>query len=120
MADNLAHSIVARWDHPDVKFVPLLREGGIQAVVVTSSNDAFADACRSAGIQIIPAGALQFADWKTLPGGATERAVVLTEGQWPGMARGDGMAQLVMPVPRAPDFIAAIGPVIGTAGRKMV
>ena len=92
MADNLAHSIVARWDHPDVKFVPLLREGGIQAVVVTSSNDAFADACRSAGIQIIPAGALQFADWKTLPGGATERAVVLTEGQWPGMAPGDGMA----------------------------
>jgi len=30
------------------------------------------------------------------------------------------MAQLAMPVPRAPDFIAAIGPVIGTAGRKMV
>jgi hypothetical protein len=30
------------------------------------------------------------------------------------------MAQLAMPVPRAPNIIAAIGPVIGTAGRKMV
>lgn len=91
MAPDIARRIVARWDHPDPQYVPLLGQAGIQAVVVEAPNEPFARACEQAGIGAIASSELDFLNLKSA-GRTGTKPVVFTEGQWPGAARSRDVA----------------------------
>ena len=53
MQFDLLRETVIRWSDPDPRHVALLREGGI-TVVMAARNESFENACRAAGIRVIP------------------------------------------------------------------
>ena len=52
MQFDLMRETAIRWSDPDPQHVPLLREGGITAVVA-ARNESFEKACLAAGIRVI-------------------------------------------------------------------
>jgi hypothetical protein len=70
---DILRQIVARWPDPAPAHVPLLKQAGIEAVVLDSPNESFQRACADAGIDVAPASTLQTA---------------FEEGLWPGVRGG--------------------------------
>jgi hypothetical protein len=84
---DLLRQTVVRWLDPDPKFVPLLCEGGVTAVLTASSDERFAKACADAGI----AAAVE-ADVPTVgleEAGHASGPAIFTTGLWPGVQRPD-------------------------------
>ncbi|MGO9895021.1 MAG: hypothetical protein ACLPX8_12505 [Bryobacteraceae bacterium] len=75
---------VIRWNDPNPKYVPLLREGGITAVL-TSPNESFEKACVAARIQVIHETEVQFVGLGDTAEARSGRAVVFRAGIWPGV-----------------------------------
>ena len=91
MAINLTRDVVLRWDAPDPRHLPLIKESGATAVLAPSREEGFERACVDAGVQCATVADLRFsalADFDREPAGAP---VVLAEGAWPGVSR-DGDA----------------------------
>src|SRR5262245_55811864 len=92
MAIDLSRQIVARWHDQDAKYIPLLREAAIQAVVVGAAEPGFAQACRNAGIEVIASSELQFAKLREFENAGSAKPVVLRDGLWPGVTRPPNVA----------------------------
>src|SRR5712692_329744 len=90
MAD-LTRQIIARWDDSDPKYVPLLKEGGITAVLGQPTPE-FAQACKLAGVTTITPKQLQFLNVDEIGRAAPDRPVALTNGLWPGVSREPSVA----------------------------
>ncbi len=93
---NLARELVVRWEDPEARHVPLLREGGVTAVVAKDPPPDFVDACARAGIQARPVTGLQFVSLEELEGVGPTASAILIHGRWPGAspppdARGQDM-----------------------------
>ena len=53
---DYAREVIARWSDPDPKYVPLLKEGGITAILPDRADEAFERALKEAGIKALPPG----------------------------------------------------------------
>jgi len=84
---DLSREIVARWNDTDPKYVPLLKEGGVTAVVSPGPNEAFAKACKESGIQSLAESQIKFTTLEELPKTDPRGLVALQHGQWPGVTR---------------------------------
>lgn len=84
---DLSKDLILRWDHPEPAHVDLLKKARVAAVVCAAGNQAFSDACSSAGIQTIQASELQFVGLDKLGNTESDTGVVLTTGLWPGIRR---------------------------------
>ena len=87
MSADFARDVIARWSDPDPKYVPLLRQGGVTAVVTEGAPDVFASACQQAGIKIVPAANVRtagYAEWSDAPASGT---LALKDGLWPGITQ---------------------------------
>ena len=84
MALDLSGQIVIRWNDPDPQYVPLLRQGGVTAVL-TAPHESFEKACAAAGIQVIHPSDVQFLTLSEAPKAQPDRAVVFRAGLWPGV-----------------------------------
>ncbi|MBI2680511.1 MAG: hypothetical protein HYX25_05830 [Candidatus Solibacter usitatus] len=80
--------IVARWNGGDPQHAALLREAGVTAVLLQENAASLRDACRNAGIQTPPVGAIHFLALRDLDTAGPRSAVALSDGLWPGIARG--------------------------------
>jgi hypothetical protein len=67
---DLARQVVVRWPDPDPRHIPLLRQGGIEAVLLETPNEAFERACAAANIVAAP---------------SSSAAQVSQHGLWPGI-----------------------------------
>jgi len=79
---------VIRWNDPNPKYVPLLREGGITAVL-TSPDEDFEKACAAAHIQVVHEDEVRFVSLADASKADSSRAVVFRTGLWPGVHPGD-------------------------------
>ncbi len=88
MPVDLTHEIALRWIGPEVSHVPLLKEGGITAVIAPS-NESFEKACAAAGIHFIPESGVRLVEvrdaGKAVPGEIT----LIRSGVWPGVQSPD-------------------------------
>ena len=87
MALDLSREVVLRWSDADPKHIPLIRQGGVTAVIPTAANNAFAQASEAAGLKVIRTEEVQFVEWKDIGGAAPVRMVALADGLWPGVSR---------------------------------
>lgn len=85
---DLSSDVAMRWNDYDARFVPLLKEGGITAVLLPSRNEVFEAACRQAGLKVQALEEIQFLPLASINGAARGAWVALTEGLWPGVSRG--------------------------------
>jgi hypothetical protein len=84
---DLSSEVAIRWNDCDEKFVPLLKEGGITTVLVSSRNETFETACRTAGLKVQPLEEVQFLPLVTINSAPPGALVALTNGLWPGVSR---------------------------------
>jgi hypothetical protein len=84
MPVDLLRQTVARWKDPDPKFVPLLRDGGITAVL-TAPDEPFEKACAAAGIQVVHESEMQFLTPAEAAKARPGAPVVYRSGLWPGV-----------------------------------
>src|SRR5947209_18008287 len=84
MPVDLLRETVIRWNDPDPKYVPLLREGGITAVLI-APNESFEKACTAARIQVIHESDVQFLRFVDAAKAAASAPVVFQAGLWPGV-----------------------------------
>jgi hypothetical protein len=87
-AIDYTRDVIARWGDPDPKYIPLLKEGGITALLPERVDETFERALKEAGIKPLAPGAIKSAkaeEIEKLPSGA---GVALRSGLWPGIARG--------------------------------
>ncbi len=114
MAIDFERDIVLRWDDQDPAVVPLLREGGITAVLVPELKAAFREACAAARIQAAPPADLLVTGIKGLreaggplptsrgsdnpaePRAAASGAQLAAfgSGLWPGISRGPNSSEI--------------------------
>src|SRR6266545_3855411 len=85
---DLDHALITRWSNPDPGHGPVLREAGIEAVVLEQASAEFSRVCGAGGIQTLLAEDLQFLPRKTLGSARSNKLVVLAEGSRPGVSRG--------------------------------
>ena len=90
MAVDLLRQTAIRWNDLDAKFVPLLSQGGITAVVI-SPHEEFEKACGAAGIQVVHEADLRFVSLADAGKAAPGAAVVFQTGMWPGVHTPDQM-----------------------------
>jgi hypothetical protein len=88
MPVDLLRQTVIRWNDPDPRYVPLLLDGGITAVL-TSPNERFENACAAAHIQVVHEDEVRFAGLADASKADSSRAVVFRAGLWPGVHMGD-------------------------------
>ncbi len=84
---DYTREVIARWSDPDPKYVPLLKEGGITAVLPDRADESFERALKESGIKPLAPGEIQSArldEIEKLPPGAH---AALKAGNWPGIAR---------------------------------
>jgi len=84
---DFSSEVAVRWDDCDEKFVPLLKEGGITTVLLSSRNEAFEAACQKAGLKVQPLGEIQFLPLASINSAPPGALVALTNGLWPGVSR---------------------------------
>ncbi len=79
--------VVLRWEDQDVALAPLLREGGITAVLAREPREPFRHACQAAGIRVEPTDTLAISDLEGLrrPGA---KPGAFGSGLWPGVSAG--------------------------------
>jgi hypothetical protein len=92
MPVDLASALITRWDNPDPSHVTLLRQVGIEAVVLSAAEPRFSRSCEAAGISTMLADDLQWLALKDCGAARPAKPVVLTEGSWPGVARDPAVA----------------------------
>lgn len=85
MAVDLTRDMVIRWEAPEPSHAALLRQAGVKAVLPSSANAAFSEACASVGIAVIAPGEIEFRKLSEL--GAPGAQVALAQGLWPGIRR---------------------------------
>ncbi len=88
MALDLGRDIVVRWPEPEPRHAALLRQAGIQGVLLEASSPLFERACEAAGLRTATTG-----EFRWLPPAKVEAAgdgppVVVEAGLWPGVSRG--------------------------------
>ena len=81
---DLLRQIVIRWKDLDPRYVPLLREGGITAVLI-SPNDSFEKACAAERLQVIHDTDVRFVGLADAATAGSGRAMVFQAGMWPGV-----------------------------------
>jgi hypothetical protein len=88
---DLARDTVARWADPKPEHIPLLKEAGIDGVLLEAPNAAFESACASAGLGTAPvataAGAVTRGLWPGVrseprPGGGDDLAASASREPW--------------------------------------
>ena len=84
---DLANGLIARWNDPDPKHVELLRDAGIEGVVLGSAAAGISGPCKAAGIQTISEAEIEWLPVKDLNAAQSGKPVALAEGSWPGVAR---------------------------------
>ncbi len=87
MALDLSREVVLRWTDADPKHIPLIRQGGVTAVMAPAANSAFASACEGAGLKVVRSEEVQLVEWKDIDFAAPGRMVALADGLWPGVSR---------------------------------
>ena len=92
MALDPSFDIIARWNGADPKHAALLREAGVTVALLEESATSLAAACRSAGMQTPPSGAIQFLNLNDLGNTPPNAVVALRNGLWPGITRGPNAA----------------------------
>src|SRR5689334_785616 len=92
MPVDLASALITRWDNPDPSHVTLLRQVGIEAVVLSAAEPRFSRSCEAAGISTMLADDLQWLALNDCGAACPAKPVVLTEGSWPGVARDPAVA----------------------------
>jgi hypothetical protein len=80
--------VVARWSDPDPKYVALIKEGGITAVLPERGDSAFESALQNAGIKVVPQGEIQLLKLDEIEKARPGAPVALKSGLWPGISRG--------------------------------
>ena len=88
MQVDLSHHTLVRWKDTDPKFVSLLKEAGITAVVAPPAEP-FHKACAEARIEVIPEADLQVLSLDDGAKAKADRPVVFKAGLWPGVQRPD-------------------------------
>jgi hypothetical protein len=88
MAVDLGSEIVFRGDGADEKLLSRFRDAGASAAVFSTPSPEQEQACRTLGLQPLPASGIQFLSWAELAKAKPGLPVALTDGQWPGIARG--------------------------------
>ncbi|HWR50012.1 MAG TPA: hypothetical protein VN428_02825 [Bryobacteraceae bacterium] len=94
---DLSREVVLRWDHQDPAIAPLLKEGGIDAVVAEKPDPAFRQACQAVGMRVLPSTELTVAGLEGFR--SAKGAAAFAEGLWPGVQR--------TPVPPDADVLAS-------------
>ena len=88
MPIDLMREIAVRWGEPDPRHVPLLREGGITAVVA-APHEGFEAACREAGLRAIHEDQIRSLRLQELGDARQGETVVIRSGLWPGTGNPD-------------------------------
>lgn len=88
MPIDLTKHTAVRWKDTDPKFVPLLREANITAVI-GPPDEGFAKACADAGITTFPEKDLEAPDPEAALKSKPSHSVVIKGGLWPGVQRPD-------------------------------
>ena len=83
MPADLSGRIVLRWDST-ANCAALLEAGGVDAVWLRTADDNVAAACRAAGVEVIPAGAIRLADREEFGLAQPAETVAVGTGMWPG------------------------------------
>lgn len=83
MPADLSSRIVLRWDST-ASCAALLEAGGVDAVWLRAADDNVAAACRTAGAEVIPAGAIRLAGREEFSLAQPEETVAVKTGMWPG------------------------------------
>jgi hypothetical protein len=81
---EILRQTVIRWNDPDPKYVPLLQEGGITAVL-TPPNEGFEKACVAAGIQVVHDSEVQLIGLADAAKASSGSPVIFRAGLWPGV-----------------------------------
>ena len=89
MPVDLLRQTVIRWNDPDPQYVPLLREGGITAVL-SPPHEPFEKACSAAGIQVVHEADVRIVPLADAPKTSAGSPVVFRAGLWPGVHPLDG------------------------------
>jgi hypothetical protein len=84
MPVEILRQTVIRWNDPDPKYVPLLQEGGITAVL-TPPNEGFEKACAAAAIQVVHESDVQFIGLADAAKAGSGSSVIFRTGLWPGV-----------------------------------
>lgn len=92
MPIDFANGLLARWNDPEPRHVGILRQAGIDVVVLNSPAPQFSADCAAAGIQTLAAAQIEFLRLKDLGAAQPGKPVALLEGSWPGIARDPGVA----------------------------
>jgi hypothetical protein len=87
MAIDFRRHLVARWHDPQPSHVPILKQVGIQGVLLRKPDEAFEKACTAAGIQTMPETALKTVKVENITPNPGPYAA-LAHGLWPGISRG--------------------------------
>ncbi|HTX39069.1 MAG TPA: hypothetical protein VME43_28795 [Bryobacteraceae bacterium] len=83
MGFDLLNRIVLRWDS-DSNCAPFLETGGIEVVLLRTSDDRVAAACRAAGAQTLPAAAIRLIGLEGAGRVGPGALVAVKAGVWPG------------------------------------
>jgi len=84
---DLSLEVAVRWSDCEAKFVPLLKEGGITAVLLPHRDDVSETACKEAGLKVRALEEVQFLSIESINRASPKALVALTNGLWPGVSR---------------------------------
>jgi hypothetical protein len=87
MALDLTRDIVLRWDKPEPSHIPLFRKAGVTAILPSTAEPPFVEACSRAGIAVIAPSEIQFLQHSELGSAKPGGSVALTNGLWPGIGK---------------------------------
>jgi hypothetical protein len=90
---DLSSEVAIRWNDCDVKFIPLLKEGGITTVLLPHRDEVFETACREAGLKVQAPEEIQFVSLESINRASPKALVALSDGLWPGVSRGPSQGQ---------------------------
>ena len=90
---DLSSEVVMRWSDCDAKYVPLLKEGGITAVLLPDRNEVFEADCRKEGLKVQLLEEVQLLSLDAVDRASPKATVALTNGLWPGVSRGESQGQ---------------------------
>lgn len=84
---DLSRDIVLRWESPDLSHIALFKQAGITAVLPSTVEASFSEACSAAGIATVAPSEIQLLRQSELGAAKPGANVALTGGLWPGISR---------------------------------